>query len=284
MKKHLLFCSIGAIALLLSSCATMFSGTTQKVTFNSEPQGARVEVNGLKTCVTPCTADIKRSSSSMVMFTKDGYTDSQNTLKGSFNATTLLSLFLLTGALLAIPADYMSGAAWRYKKPNVYATLSPKTGYVPPSTTQAKLSSSTPVRRSTAATGGELKVAVFDPTGSDVSFDIKTIVREEVSSAIVNTPGYTVLEREQIDKVLAENKFQATGQVDDKQIGALGRKMGANKVCVISISKLGSAYHISCKLVDVATARIDSQKTGRTVAGGGDIDKVIADIAAMILQ
>ena len=82
------------------------------------------------------------------------------------------------------------------------------------------------------------KVAVFDPVG-DVSQNLKIIIREELSNAVVNTLGFTVLERELINKVLAENKFQMTGHVDDGQIGELGKKMGANYVCYASISSVG---------------------------------------------
>ena len=73
----------------------------------------------------------------------------------------------------------------------------------------------------------EKKVAVFDPAGS-ADDNIKEIVREVISSVVVNTGGYTVLERQLIDKVLAENRFQAGGMVDDSQIVEMGKLMGAN--------------------------------------------------------
>jgi hypothetical protein len=83
---------------------------------------------------------------------------------------------------------------------------------------------------------------------------------------------------------LAEDKFQATGLVDDTQVVTLGRKMGADKVCVTSISKLDNVYYISCKMIDVATARIDSQKTGKTKGGGSNIVEVVVDLLMQILQ
>jgi hypothetical protein len=43
---------------------------------------------------------------------------------------------------------------------------------------------------SLTATAQDRKVAVFDPAG-DVNTSIKEIVREEISSAIVNAGGYT---------------------------------------------------------------------------------------------
>ena len=114
------------------------------------------------------------------------------------------------------------------------------------------------------------KVAIFDPAGN-VDNSIREIVREEISSIIVNVGGYMVLERQLIDRVLAENRFQQGGLVDDSQASEMGRIMGANLVIVTSITMLGANYHISCKLIDVETARIERQRTVQTQRGTGDL-------------
>jgi len=120
----------------------------------------------------------------------------------------------------------------------------------------------------------EKKVAVFDPAG-DATSSIKEIVREEISSSVVNRDGYTVLERQLINKVLEENKFQMGGLVDDSQISEIGKRMGANYVLVSSITSLGTNYYISCKMIEVLTARIDKQKTTRTKDGVNDLVDVV---------
>ena len=67
---------------------------------------------------------------------------------------------------------------------------------------------------STVAMAQDRKVAIFDPvTEGNVDSSIKGIVREEISSVVVNTGGYTVLERQLIEKVLEENRFQMSGLV-----------------------------------------------------------------------
>ena len=114
------------------------------------------------------------------------------------------------------------------------------------------------------------KVAVFDPAGS-VDKALLEIVREEISSVVVNTKGYTVLERQLINKVLEENKFQESGLVNDEQMSDIGKRMGADYVFVTTISTLGTNYYISCKMIEVATARIDKQSTGTSTDGINDI-------------
>ena len=129
-----------------------------------------------------------------------------------------------------------------------------------------------------AAIAQDQKVAVFDPAGS-LEDHLKEIVREEISSEIVNVRGYTVLERSLINKVLEENRFQAGGLVDDSQISEIGKRMGANLVFVTSVTvledrnRMGAvtkSYYISCKMIDVQTARVEKQKTTRTRRDGAD--------------
>jgi len=113
---------------------------------------------------------------------------------------------------------------------------------------------------------------------------IKEIVREEISSIIVNSGSYIVLERQLIDKVLEENRFQSGGLVDDSQISEIGKQMGANVVFVSSIASMGSNLYISCKMIDVQTARIEKQRTALTQKGQTDliavVQRVVGDMFA----
>ena len=58
MKKYL----ISACFLLLSGCGTVFSGTNQTVTVNTNVERAKVYVNGMPACSTPCAVDLNRSN------------------------------------------------------------------------------------------------------------------------------------------------------------------------------------------------------------------------------
>ena len=136
---------------------------------------------------------------------------------------------------------------------------------------------------SLAAMAQDRRVAVFDPAGS-VDKAIREIVREEISSIIVNAGGYTVLERQLIDRVLEENRFQASGLVDDSQVSEMGRRMGANLAFVTSITQLGNSIHISCKMIDVETARIEKQRTGQTQHGSNDLIDVLYKTASEMFE
>ena len=58
-----------------------------------------------------------------------------------------------------------------------------------------------------AATAQDRTVAVFDPAG-ELNSSIREIVREEICSIIVNASGYTLLERQLVNKALEESRLQ----------------------------------------------------------------------------
>ncbi|MDR1882076.1 MAG: hypothetical protein LBR26_04760 [Prevotella sp.] len=109
------------------------------------------------------------------------------------------------------------------------------------------------------------KIAVFDPEDPEgnVSKDIKSVIREEISSIIVNNPAYLVLERANFDKVVQEYQFQGNYSDNPQE---LGKKMGAKYVCVIVVVQSGYNYTIYCKQIDVVTAEVVKQGEGKAYA------------------
>ena len=126
-----------------------------------------------------------------------------------------------------------------------------------------------------SAMAEDRKVAVFDPAGN-ANNTVKEIVREIISSVIVNTDGYAVLERQLINKVLEEQRIQVGGLVDDNQIVQMGKLMGAKYAFVSSVTiMLGNNYFVSIKMIDVQTGRIEKQNTEQTKRGMDDLIDVV---------
>jgi len=124
MKNRLIKSSIVAITiLLLNSCATMFFGTSQKVSINSTPSGANVYINGLTTNKqTPCEVSIKRKAKPTenngknqynYVLKKEGYEDYSVTDNAKFNYVSLLDIYWLG---LPYIVDGPDGAIWKYQK------------------------------------------------------------------------------------------------------------------------------------------------------------------------
>jgi len=113
-----------------------------------------------------------------------------------------------------------------------------------------------------SAQDNKLRIAIFDPAISGSSFDEGTgvIIREMVSTVIVNSGKYIIIERSLIDRVLREQNFSNSGAVDDSQISQIGKLAGANKVILSVLSSSGNRGLLSLKMIDVESATIENQK------------------------
>lgn len=109
--------SLMVIALTASACATIVDGTSQPVTINSEPNRAKVFINGAQVGVTPITIHVKRSKTTVVMAKKDGYEEQQFPLQTKMNPYFWGNF--ITGGPLGTTIDYASDAMVEYS-PNMY--------------------------------------------------------------------------------------------------------------------------------------------------------------------
>jgi hypothetical protein len=110
--KIKLIAVLTAVVLLYSSCATIISGSRQKVYINSNPEGADIIVNGSPTGQkTPAEINLKRrvksgpNSTAKKMtysFKKDGYMTKNHVDNSKFNAGPFIVGALFTGAFTLI--------------------------------------------------------------------------------------------------------------------------------------------------------------------------------------
>jgi hypothetical protein len=130
MKKSIIVVSI--VSLFMTSCATIFTGTKDRITFNSTPAGATIYKNGVEQCKTPCTLNVKRSlNDTDIEYKLDGYETKLITLDKEFNVVSVINL----GNLLGWGIDALSGAIMKYDQKVYDITLSKnnKTSMINPS-------------------------------------------------------------------------------------------------------------------------------------------------------
>ncbi|TBW57618.1 PEGA domain-containing protein [Marinobacter halodurans] len=123
--KYPLLLTLTATALLSSGCASIVSGTDQKMTFNSEPDEAVVTVSGRVLGKTPITVDVDRDSNQSITFEKEGY----KTYTAQLSTTTNPWFFgnIVFGGLLGSTTDGVSGAIHEYSPDQYFVTLTPDT-------------------------------------------------------------------------------------------------------------------------------------------------------------
>lgn len=125
MKKALILIAV-ATSVFVSGCATIISGTTQTLSFSSEPEGAEVLLDGRSFGVTPLSIRVKKNKFSVVTFKKSGYQSAMIPIDTSYDGVALLSIFWDLST-----TDILSGAAWEYSPATYHSILtrSEKSGY-----------------------------------------------------------------------------------------------------------------------------------------------------------
>lgn len=111
------------ILFVASGCASIVDGSSQVVSFNSNPNSARVLVNGTEIGKTPLSTQIKRSGDTVVLFRKDGYEDQTVSLQTKLNPWFWGNI--LCGGTIGSTTDGLSGAVREYAPNSYYATLEP---------------------------------------------------------------------------------------------------------------------------------------------------------------
>ena len=97
---------------------------------------------------------------------------------------------------------------------------------------------------------GEIRLVVSDFGARGVSKDVSMMVTEWVRTAVTNS-DYTIVDRSKMNRIMEQHELQMTGLVDEKNAVKIGKLLSANKILAGTVSKIGSKYVISGRLIDV---------------------------------
>lgn len=104
-----------------SGCATLFSGTTQPITINTQPPGASLSMNGLYVGVTPVSTVVNRGKDLQLLLQRPGFANKTVVISKDFNTVAVLNLF----SPLCWAIDIVSGAAWRFDNSTLLVVMDP---------------------------------------------------------------------------------------------------------------------------------------------------------------
>lgn len=111
-------------ALLLTGCASIINGSSQKVKITSQPAGADVRIDGGSSGVTPTEAELSRKTSHRVELSLNGYQPYEIVLEPKFNGLTLANVAV--GGIIGLAVDGSTGAGNTLKPEKVDAVLQKK--------------------------------------------------------------------------------------------------------------------------------------------------------------
>ncbi|MEW6040075.1 MAG: CsgG/HfaB family protein, partial [Elusimicrobiota bacterium] len=102
----------------------------------------------------------------------------------------------------------------------------------------------------------KMNLAIADFQAKNVSAADASIVADFLRTELVNIGYFNVIEKANMDKILAEAAFQQTGCTTSECAVQMGKLLNVQKMVVGSLSKLMDTYYITVNLVDVETGKI----------------------------
>lgn len=119
-------------------------------------------------------------------------------------------------------------------------------------------------------------VAVVPITGSGIEPSALQVVTDGLADELIKTGRVRVMERSQMETILKEQGFQQSGACDGSECAVqIGKLLSIDKMVVGSLGKIGTAYSLSVRAVDVGTGEVVS--TSRKMQRGA-IDEVVSDL------
>lgn len=118
-------------------------------------------------------------------------------------------------------------------------------------------------------------IAVMSLVGQGVDSMSAMIVTDALSDELLKTGKFRVMERSQMENVLKEQGFQASGACDGTECAMeVGKLLSVDNVVVGCLGKLGESYSLTVRTVDITTGEVIASSR---VLQRGAIDQVVAD-------
>ena len=129
MKKIKIIILMLISSVLLSSCATVFSGTKSGVDVSGTPKGAKVYYNGNYEGDAPCKIKVSKNglkrNETKLKIEAPGYETSEVTLQRKFKVGALIGDIIFSAGIFVI-VDFATGAIYKPYPKNVEYNLNPK--------------------------------------------------------------------------------------------------------------------------------------------------------------
>lgn len=103
---------------------------------------------------------------------------------------------------------------------------------------------------------GQTQIAVVEFQGKGVSNIEASALTDRLVLELFRTGEFTVLERELLEKILEEQKFQLTGCTSTECLIEIGRLANVQEIVSGSVSRVGNTYSISARLISVESGEI----------------------------
>ncbi|MBI5574536.1 MAG: IPT/TIG domain-containing protein [Elusimicrobia bacterium] len=126
-------------------------------------------------------------------------------------------------------------------------------------------------------------LAVADFAGKNVSQADASIVTDFLRTELVNMRKFNIVEKGNMDKILAEAAFQQTGCTEVGCAVQIGKVLNVGQMIIGTLSKLVDTYHVTVSLVDVETGLMLTSETEHTKSAD-KLNKIAKELAKKLAK
>ncbi len=102
----------------------------------------------------------------------------------------------------------------------------------------------------------KISVAFVALTSDAQNGFVENYVTDALTQSVFEIGNVKIIERANLEKILAEQKFQAGGLVDDNSAKAIGKIAGVDYVCYGDMKDIGEEITLNARIVDVESGEV----------------------------
>ncbi|MDR1786216.1 MAG: penicillin-binding protein activator LpoB [Spirochaetaceae bacterium] len=119
----------------------------------------------------------------------------------------------------------------------------------------------------------DTEVALINVSSPTAAFS--EYVLTGLEAVLVNNGKLVVVDRANLDKIRAEQGFQASGEVSDESAKSIGQMLGAGAIVTGTLTNIGSSYRLTLKAINVEKATVAASSPA-TIANDDIVQALLA--------
>jgi hypothetical protein len=260
------------LAGAVASCAYLFKGKLENVSFASQPAGAEVFVNGVLKGVTPVVLELDAGEEYTIELRRDGYAPEVVRLNNHIGiGWIIVDILFWPGAIV----DAATGSWYTFDKESIETVLSnQQPGGVATSPTVAAQTEPPPAKvdvnldnlQRHRIKADKIRCAAMPLQAVSVDKDMVKVIDDFVLSELQQA-GFEAIGTDDISVMLGFEKTKEAVGCDDASCAAeIGGALGVDYLVAGKVSTLGKSRVVTLKLVDVRNTKVMA-RSNRTAEG-----------------
>lgn len=104
-----------------------------------------------------------------------------------------------------------------------------------------------------------ISIAVYKIKSETISNEFANVLSDHIESTLLGFPCYRVIARSNLDVLITEDHLQESGLLQNEPHALDNEtRSSIDKICTGSVSRAGSNYSFTLKIIDVGSGRIDA--------------------------